>query len=81
MMSTLWPKIDLSMVWEVQLGYSGAWVRNEVDHFGFYSHSTLGLCMYLVVYVNDIVITGNDVEGITKLKHHLFQHFQTQDLC
>lgn len=36
--------------------------------------------MYLVMYVNDIVITGNDNEGIAKLKHHIFQLFQNKDL-
>ncbi|RVW73598.1 Retrovirus-related Pol polyprotein from transposon TNT 1-94 [Vitis vinifera] len=38
------------------------------------------LCIYLVVYVDDIVITGSDQEGIQKLKQHLFTHFQTKDL-
>nr|XP_009778353.1 PREDICTED: uncharacterized protein LOC104227744 [Nicotiana sylvestris] len=32
------------------------------------------------VYVDDIVITGNDQDDITNLKQHLFQHFQTKDL-
>ena len=37
--------------------------------------------MYLfVVYVDDIVITGNDQDDITNLKQHLFKHFQTKDL-
>ena len=34
----------------------------------------------MVVYVNDIVITGNDQDGITDLKQHLFKHFWTKDL-
>jgi len=55
-------------------------VRSEVDHFVFYCHSTLGLCIYLVVYIDDIVITCNDDEVINKLKHHLFQHFQSKGL-
>ena len=37
-------------------------------------------CIYLVVYGNDIVITGSDQDGIQKLKQHLFTHFQTKDL-
>ncbi|RVX18898.1 Retrovirus-related Pol polyprotein from transposon RE1 [Vitis vinifera] len=37
-------------------------------------------CIYLVVYVDDIVITGSDQNGIQKLKQHLFTHFQTKDL-
>lgn len=55
-------------------------IQNEAGHSVFYHHFAPSLCMYLVVYANDIVITGNDDEGITKLKHHLFQPFQTKDL-
>ncbi|KOM28000.1 hypothetical protein LR48_Vigan477s002700 [Vigna angularis] len=33
-----------------------------------------------MVYVDDIVITGNDISRITQLKNHLFNHFQTKDL-
>ncbi|RVW52300.1 Retrovirus-related Pol polyprotein from transposon RE1 [Vitis vinifera] len=39
-----------------------------------------GMCIYLVVYVDDIVITDSDQEGIQRLKQHLFNHFQTKDL-
>ena len=39
-----------------------------------------GRCIYLVVYVDEIFITGNDQDGITDLKQHLFKHFQTKDL-
>ncbi|RVW72973.1 Retrovirus-related Pol polyprotein from transposon RE1 [Vitis vinifera] len=48
--------------------------------FSFYHHNSLGQCIYLVVYVDDIVITGSDQDGIQKLKQHLFTHFQTKDL-
>ena len=30
--------------------------------------------------MDDIVIMGNDQDGIRKLKQHLFNHFQTKDL-
>ena len=30
--------------------------------------------------MDDIIITGNDQDGIRKLKQHLFSHFQTKDL-
>ena len=30
--------------------------------------------------MDDIAITGNDQDGIKKLKQHLFSHFQTKDL-
>ncbi|RVW49839.1 putative mitochondrial protein [Vitis vinifera] len=39
-----------------------------------------GSVFILVVYVDDIVITGSDHNGIQKLKQHLFTHFRTKDL-
>ena len=30
--------------------------------------------------MDDIVITGNDQDGIQRLKQHLFSYFQTKDL-
>ena len=55
-------------------------ICSGVDHSVFYRHSSSGRCIYLVVYVDDIVITGNDQDGITDLKQHLFKHFRTKDL-
>ena len=53
---------------------------SEADHLVFYHHNSSSQCIYLVVYVDDIVITGSDQEGIQRLKQHLFNHFQTKDL-
>lgn len=55
-------------------------VRCEADHSVFFRCSSSKTFIYLVVYVDDIVITGDDQEGIQALKQHLFQHFQTKDL-
>ncbi|RVW14708.1 Retrovirus-related Pol polyprotein from transposon RE1 [Vitis vinifera] len=55
-------------------------LRSAADHSVFYHHNSLGQCIYLVVYVDDIVITGSDQDGIQKLKQHLFTHFQTKGL-
>lgn len=33
-----------------------------------------------MVYLDDIVITGDDPESIKDLKRHLFNHFNTKDL-
>ncbi|RVW48432.1 Retrovirus-related Pol polyprotein from transposon TNT 1-94 [Vitis vinifera] len=55
-------------------------LRSTADHSVFYHHNSLGQCIYLVVYMDDIVITGSDQDGIQKLKQHLFTHFQTKDL-
>ena len=42
--------------------------RSTADHFVFYDHNSSRQCIYLVVYVDDIVITGSDQNGIQKLK-------------
>ena len=55
-------------------------IRSIADHSVFYHHTPTGQCIYLIVYVDDIVITGSDQDGIQKLKQHLFSHFQTKDL-
>ena len=55
-------------------------LRSEADHSVFYKHSSSGHCIHPVVYVDDMVITGDDCEGINSLKQQLFRHFQTMDL-
>jgi len=53
--------------------------RSEADHSVFYCHSNAG-CIYLVVYVDDIVLIGSDHYGISQLKQHICHYFQTKDL-
>ena len=55
-------------------------IRITIDHSVFYHHIFTEQCIYLIVYVNDIVIISSDQDGIRKLKQHLFSHFQTKDL-
>ena len=55
-------------------------LRSTAGHSVIYHYNSSRQCIYLVVYVDDIVITGNDQDGIQKLKQHLFTHFQTKDL-
>ncbi|XP_070011384.1 uncharacterized protein [Nicotiana sylvestris] len=40
-------------------------IQSEDDHSVFYWHSASSLCIYLVVYVDDIVITSNEQDDIT----------------
>ena len=55
-------------------------IRSITDYSVFYHHTSTSQCIYLIVYVVDIVITGIDHDGIQKLKQHLFSHFLTKDL-
>ena len=51
----------------------------EADHSVFYLYLSLG-CVYLIVYVDDIVLTDSDNHDIFQMKQHLCDHFQTKDL-
>jgi hypothetical protein len=55
-------------------------IRSHANHSIFYRHSSQG-CIYLVVYVDDITITGRDHRGILQLKQHFSHEFQTKDLA
>ena len=49
------------------------------DHIVFYRHSE-GHITILVVYVDDMIITGNDDHEITRLKDNLMKEFEVKDL-
>ena len=53
---------------------------STTDHSVFYHHNSLGQCIYLVVYVDDIVITGSDQDGIQKTKATSFYPLSDQRL-
>ena len=50
-------------------------IRSTTDHSVFYHHTSTRQFIYLIVYVDEIVIIGSDQDGIQKLKQHLFNHF------
>ena len=49
------------------------------DHSVFYKNSSSGIIL-LIVYVDDIVITGSDSKGILSLKSFHHSQFHTKDL-
>lgn len=65
------------MVWKVvlKLGLQ----RCQTDHSVFHLQTGVGRVI-LVVYVDDIVITGDDANEIARLKQFLQKYFQTKDL-
>ena len=46
--------------------------RSEADHSVFYCYASPEKCVYLIVYVDDIVITGNDATKIGQLKESTY---------
>ena len=50
-----------------------------LDH-SMFSHTSARGKISLIVYVDDIIITGEDKKGIDDLKRYLQNSFQTKDL-
>ena len=46
----------------------------------FYNHSSEGKRVVLIMYVDDIILTGDDNEGIVKLKEAITKEFEIKDL-
>ena len=55
------------------------YTQSEVDHTLFFQ-STETSYSCLLVYVDDLIITGNDPTAIDALKLHLHRHFNIKDL-
>ena len=53
--------------------------KSKSDHSVFYINFQAGIIL-LVVYVDDIIITGNDMTVISSLKSFLHGQFHTKDL-
>jgi len=61
----------------LNLGYRSS----QGDHTLFIHHSAAGGVTVLIVYVDDIVVTGNDEEGRRKLRDYLIHEFDIKELC
>ena len=57
-------------------GYS----QCQADHTLFIKHSTKGKWVILIVYVDDIILTGDYEDELIKLKTLLAKEFETKDL-
>ena len=54
--------------------------QSQGDHTLFIKHSSQGKLTALIVYVDDIVLTGDDDKAIQKLKKYLASEFEIKDL-
>lgn len=52
----------------------------QADHTLFIKHSAQGRITVLIVHVDDIILTGNFCEEMTRLKHLLSREFEIKDL-
>lgn len=58
-----------------QDGYS----QSNADHTLFIKRRGVQVTC-LIIYVDDMIITGDDTEEITRLRKHLFTKFEMKDL-
>lgn len=55
-------------------------IRNEGNYFVFYRYFTQDLYIYLVFYIDNIIILENYEDYYTNLKKYLSQHIHFKDL-
>ena len=58
------------------LGYK----KYNVDHIIFYQHLLLGEITIVIVYLDDIIVTGKSDIEVIKLETHLKLHFKVRNL-
>ncbi|RVW16062.1 Retrovirus-related Pol polyprotein from transposon RE1 [Vitis vinifera] len=56
------------------------YTQSQADHMMFCKHSNEGKVAILIVYVDDIVLTGDDCNELEKLKGKLAEEFEIKDL-
>ncbi|CAN1150187.1 Copia protein [Linum perenne] len=56
------------------------YTQSQTDHTMFFKHFDHGKMVVLIVYVDDIIVTGNDAGRIQELKNKLAQEFEIKDL-
>jgi hypothetical protein len=56
-----------------------SFTASQVDHSLFVFH-TSNICLFLFIYVDDIIVTGNNLKAIQELIHSLQLEFAMKDL-
>ena len=56
------------------------YIQGQADHTLFVKHSPLGKRTILIVYVDDIILIGDDLDEMEKLKKILGKEFEIKNL-
>ncbi|RVW46449.1 Retrovirus-related Pol polyprotein from transposon RE2 [Vitis vinifera] len=65
---------------EIPPGFEESMAKNQADHTLFVKKSHAGKMAILIVYVDDIILSGNAMEELQKLKKYLSEEFEVKDL-
>ncbi|RVW34590.1 Retrovirus-related Pol polyprotein from transposon RE1 [Vitis vinifera] len=71
----VWQRIRFTKA-VLKLGYK----QGQTDHTLFVKKSHAGKMAILIVYVDDIILSGNDMEELQNLKKYLSEEFEVKDL-
>ena len=59
---------------------SYGYIQNQADHTLFFKHASDSKKTILIVYVDDIIMTGDDKREIEEFKRRLTHEFEIKDL-
>ena len=74
---------QLSRAWFGRFGkavISHGYSQSQADKTMFYKHSNEGKIVILIIYVDDIILTGDDTTELERLKKVLANDFEIKDL-
>ena len=66
----------MGLVWKICQSHDSCWLQSHDEHTSFVKHSILGGVTAQLVYVDDIIVTGNDLEEREALKCCLAKEFE-----
>ncbi|RVW53168.1 hypothetical protein CK203_087585 [Vitis vinifera] len=73
-------ELDEEVYMALALGFDGGNESGKTDHTLFFKHSQNGKVAILIVYVDDIILTEDDLEELARLEGLLAQEFEIKDL-
>lgn len=56
------------------------YIQGQTDHTLFVKHSKDGKIMILIVCIDDIIITGDNIKGMDEIKQMMAREFEVKDL-
>ncbi|RVW69137.1 Retrovirus-related Pol polyprotein from transposon RE1 [Vitis vinifera] len=65
---------------EILPGFEESLAKNQANHTLFVKKSHAGKMTILIVYVDDIILSRNDMEELQNLKKYLSEEFEVKDL-
>ncbi|RVW51144.1 hypothetical protein CK203_078121 [Vitis vinifera] len=72
--------LERKSTWKYHPGFEESMAKNQADHTLFVKKSHAGKLAILIVYVDDIILSGNDMGELQNLKKYLSEEFEVKDL-